>query len=78
MLETLKSFIKKPIAILVLIYFASSLQMYIWLGVNTLWGGGEEVIIPRIYVLCSTMMTWLLLTVSGIVKMKVGDEESIS
>ena len=73
MLDNLKKLFSKPIVILVLIYFASSFQIYNWLGVNTLWGGGEEVIIPRIYVLCSTIMTWLLLTVSGIVKMKVED-----
>ena len=78
MLETLKNFIKKPVAILVLIYLASSFQIYNWLGVNTLWGGGEEVIIPRIYVLCSTLMVWLLLTVSGIVNIKVEDETGSS
>ena len=78
MLETLKNFIKKPVAILVLIYLASSFQIYNWLGVNTLWEGGEEVLVPRIYVICSTMMTWLLLTVSGIVKVEVVDKENNS
>ena len=65
MLTILNKFIKTPIIVLTLLYFAVSFQIYNWLGVNTLWGGGEDVLLPRTYVICSTLLTYLMLQVSG-------------
>lgn len=65
MLSTLNKILKTPIIVLMLLYFATSLQLYNWLGVNTLWGGGEEMLIPRIYIICSTLLTYLMIQTCG-------------
>ena len=65
MLPILNKFLKTPIVVLTLLYFAVSFQIYNWLGVNTLWGGGEDVLLPRTYVICSTLLVYLMLQVSG-------------
>ena len=65
MLTILNKFIKTPIIVLTLLYFAVSFQIYNWLGVNTLWGGGEDVLLPRTYVICSTLFTYIMLQTCG-------------